>query len=103
MGQKVRKTLAMHVLDGRSVDYEVIEFPDSIHDALGVAEHAGLAPDVVNKSLVVQEVDPATAVPIKSAKPIIIMIAVGSSLDLKKVAGALRVKRVAMARHDEAE
>lgn len=93
----------MHVLESRSVDYDVIEFPDSIHDALGVAEHAGLAPDAVYKTLVVRVVDPATAVPIKSAKPILIMLAAGSSLDLKKAAAGLRVKRVAMARHDEAE
>src|SRR4030042_841053 len=30
----------MHVLDGQHVPYAVIEFPSTIHDALGVAEHA---------------------------------------------------------------
>ncbi len=54
------KTLAMHVLDGRKIDYQVIEFPETIHDALGVAEHAHLLPGLVYKTLVVQVVDPAT-------------------------------------------
>jgi len=97
------KTLAMHVLDGRKVPYQVIEFPDSIHDALGVAAHAGLPPETVYKTLVVQALDPATQVPLRSHKPLLILVAATRTLDPKKVAAALGLKRVGMARQQEAE
>ena len=92
------KTLAMHVLDGRKVPYQVIEFPDSIHDALGVAAHAGLPPETVYKTLVVQALDPASQAPLRSHKPLLILVAATRTLDPKKVAAALGLKRVGMAR-----
>ena len=97
------KTLAMHVLDGRKIDYQVIEFPETIHDALGVAEHAHLPPGQVYKTLVVQVVDPATLAPLRSRKPLLILVGADCTLDPKKVAAALGVKRVAMARQADAE
>ena len=97
------KTLAMHVLDGQHVPYTVIEFPSTIHDALGVAEHAGLSADVVYKTLVVQVIDPATQAPLRSHKPLLILVAANRSLDPKKVAAVLGVKRVGMARQVDAE
>jgi Cys-tRNA(Pro)/Cys-tRNA(Cys) deacylase len=93
----------MHVLDGQHVPYSVIEYPSTIHDALGVAEHAGLSPDEVYKTLVVQVIDPATQAPLRSHKPLLILVAANRSLDPKKVAAALGVKRVGMARQTEAE
>lgn len=100
---KTRKTLAMRVLDGKSIAYEVVEFPDSIHDALGVAEHSGLPAQAVYKTLVAQVVDSATGHPLKSGKPVLIMVAAGRSLDLKKLAAGLGVKKAAMARQADAE
>ena len=97
------KTLAMHVLDGQHVPYAVIEFPSTIHDALGVAEHAGLSPDQVYKTLVVQVIDPASQAPLRSHKPLLILVAATRTLDPKKVAAALGVKRVGMARQADAE
>lgn len=97
------KTLAMHVLDGRKVPYQVIEFPESIHDALSVAAHAGLPPETVYKTLVVQVLDPATQAPLRSHKPLLILVAATRTLDPKKVAAALGLKRVGMARQQEAE
>jgi len=97
------KTLAMHVLDGRKVNYHVIEFPEAIHDALGVAEHAHLPAESVYKTLVVQVVDPATQAPLRSHKPLLILIGANRTLDPKKAAAALGVKRVAMARQADAE
>jgi Cys-tRNA(Pro)/Cys-tRNA(Cys) deacylase len=97
------KTLAMHVLDGRKIEYQVIEFPESIHDALGVAEHARLPAELVYKTLVVQVVDPATQAPLRSRKPLLILVGANRTLDLKKVAAALGVKRVALARQADAE
>jgi Cys-tRNA(Pro)/Cys-tRNA(Cys) deacylase len=97
------KTLAMHVLDGQHVPYSVIEFPSTIQDARGVAEYARLSPDVVYKTLVVQVIDPATQAPLRSHKPLLILVAATRSLDPKKAAAALGVKRVGMARQTEAE
>jgi Cys-tRNA(Pro)/Cys-tRNA(Cys) deacylase len=97
------KTLAMHMLDGRKIGYQVIEFPESIHDALGVAEQANLPPELVYKTLVVRVIDPATQVPLRSHKPLLILVGATRTLDPKKVAAALGVKRVAMARQAEAE
>ena len=93
----------MRVLDGRQVAYQVIEFPDTIHDALGVAEVAHVPPEMVYKTLVVQVLDPATQVPLRSHKPLLILIAATRSLDPKKAAAALGVKRVGMARQADAE
>lgn len=100
---KTHKTLAMRVLAGKSVAYEVVEFPASIHDALGVAEYSGLPAQAVYKTLVAQVLDPATALPLKSSKPVLIMVAAGRSLDLKKLAAGLGVKKAAMARQADAE
>lgn len=97
------KTLAMHVLDGRKVPYQVIEYPESIHEALGVAAHAGLPPEMVYKTLVVQALDTATQAPLRSHKPLLILVAATRTLDPKKVAAALGLKRVAMARQNDAE
>ncbi len=93
----------MHVLDGRKIGYHVIEFPETIHEALGVAEHAHLPPELVYKTLVVQVVDPATRAPLRSRKPLLILVGARRTLDPKKVAAALGVKRVAMARQADAE
>lgn len=101
--KSIAKTLAMHVLDGQHVPYAVIEFPSTIHDALGVAEHAGLSPEQVYKTLVVQVIDPATQAPLRSHKPLLILVAATRTLDPKKVAAALGVKRVGMARQADAE
>ena len=91
------------MLDGRKVPYQVIEFPESIHDALSVAAHAGLPPETVYKTLVVQVLDPATQAPLRSHKPLLILVAATRTLDPKKVAAALGLKRVGMARQQEAE
>jgi Cys-tRNA(Pro)/Cys-tRNA(Cys) deacylase len=97
------KTLAMHVLDGRKIRYQVIEFPETIHDALGVAEHAHLPAESVYKTLVVQVVDPATQAPLRSHKPLLVLVGANRTLDPKKTAAALGVKHVAMARQADAE
>lgn len=93
----------MRLLEGRGVPYQTIVFPETIHDALGVAEHAGLPPPMVYKTLVVQVVDAATGQPSRSAKPCLILVAADRTLDLKKIARGIGVKKVQMARQDEAE
>ncbi len=94
--QVEEKTLAMRILEGQGVPYEVVAFPESIHDALGVAQHAGLPAEQVYKTLVVLADDPAF-------KPMLIMVAANRALDLKKVARAVGARKARMAHHDEAE
>jgi len=93
---RAEKTLAMRVLEGQGVAYELIVYPDTIHDALEVAQHVGLPPEQVYKTLVVQADEPGF-------KPMLIMVAANTSLDLKKVAQAIGAKKVHMARHADAE
>ncbi len=90
------KTLAMRVLEGQGVAYEVISYPDTIHDAAEVAAHVGLPPEGVYKTLVVLADDPGF-------KPMLMLIAASSTLDLKKAAQAVGAKKVHMARHADAE
>lgn len=86
----------MRVLEGQDITYEVIIYPDTIHDAEELAAHVGLPPENVYKTLVVQADDPGF-------KPMLVLVAANSSLDLKKVAQAVGAKKVHMARHTDAE
>ena len=90
------KTLAMRILERRKVRFDVIAFPETIHDALGVAEHAGLPPSHVFKTLVVLPTD-------RRARPLLVLIPGGTTLDLRRAAGHLGVKRLQMASQAEAE
>jgi Cys-tRNA(Pro)/Cys-tRNA(Cys) deacylase len=92
----IPKTLAMRLLDSRGIHYEVISFPGTIHDALGVASHAGLPPSHVFKTLVVLPDEPRS-------RPMLILIPAGSSLDLRRTAELLGLKRLRMATQAEAE
>ena len=65
--KKASKTLTMRVLEGQGVPYIVIEFPESVHDAIGVAKYAGLPQENVYKTLVVRADDPGF-------KPMLVMI-----------------------------
>lgn len=93
---KTEKTLAMRVLEGKGVPYELIVYPDVIHDAAELARHVGLPPENVYKTLVVLADDPGF-------KPMLMMVAANNSLDLKKAAQAVGAKKVHMARHADAE
>jgi Cys-tRNA(Pro)/Cys-tRNA(Cys) deacylase len=90
------KTLAMLALDKQNIAYQVIEFPEEIHDAQGVAEFANLPPEEVYKTLVVQRTSPG-------GRPMLIMVGGDRELNLKKVARAVGEKKVCMAKHVEAE
>jgi Cys-tRNA(Pro)/Cys-tRNA(Cys) deacylase len=90
------KTLAMRILEGRKVRFDVIAFPETIHDALGVAEYAGVQPSLVFKTLVVLAPD-------RGARPMLILIPGGMTLDLRRAAEKLGFKRLQMASQAEAE
>ena len=92
----VEKTLAMKVLEGRKVPYEVVTFPDDLHDAEVIAELLGVSADLVYKTLVVMP-------PAPGQKPLLVMIPANRQLDLKQLAVALNAKKLHMAPHREAE
>ena len=89
------KTQALRLLDRRGVPYQEIVFPETIHDAVGVAAYAGLPPGQVFKTLVVLAEG--------RALPLLILVAGDATLDLKRAAQAVGVKRLAMASQAEAE
>ena len=94
MAKKADKTLAMRVLDGKKVSYEVLTFSPEIHSADGVAEMLDLPPEQVYKTLVV--VRPL-------GKPLLVMVPADQELDLKRLARAVGEKKLKMATHREAE
>lgn len=97
----IKKTLAMRILEDRGISYQVVSFPESIHDGLGVARHAGLPPQMVYKTLVVEGHEEPRRSP--GQRPLLVLLAADRTLDLKKVARAVGVKRVEMASHARAE
>ncbi len=92
MAQKLN---SMRLLEKHSIPYETIEYPDSIKNAVEVAESVGAPAHKVYKTLVVQ--------PMAGGKPVLVMLAADCSLDLKKVAKAAGEKKVKMAPHKDAE
>lgn len=91
----VKKLNSMRLLEQHHVPYEVIEFADTIHDALELAEAVGVPPHMVYKTLVVDTGD--------SKKPLLALVASHRRLDLKKLAAAAGFKKLSMAAHVQAE
>lgn len=91
----VKKLNSMRLLEQHNIPYEVIEFPDTIHDALELAEAVGVPPHMVYKTLVVDTGD--------SKRPLLALIAAHRRLDLKKLAAAAGFKKLTMAPHASAE
>lgn len=89
-----KKTQSMRILDGAGVSYDVIDLPNVVHDAAGVADFAGEPHNRVYKTLVVVR---------EQGKPLLIMIAADRTLNLKMLARAAGEKKLRMAKHAEAE
>jgi Cys-tRNA(Pro)/Cys-tRNA(Cys) deacylase len=96
MTDRPPKTQAMRSLDQMGVAYDLIVFPETIHDARGVADFAGLPYGQVFKTLVVRPPEPR-------GHPALILIPADGSLDLKKTARELKRKKLEMATRAEAE
>ena len=88
------KTLAMRVLDGKKIPYDVAEYPPEIKDAEQVAAAVGQQPASVFKSLVVDRAP---------EKPLLVLVPADRQLDLKKLARAVGAKKLKMATQDRAE
>lgn len=90
------KTQAMRALESKRIPFQVLTYPDDMRDAEEIALLLDLAPEQVFKTLVVLP-------PEGTKKPILTMIPADKHLDLKKLADELKVKKVKMAAHREAE
>lgn len=95
MAKKGNKLNSMRLLEANNIPYEAIEYPDTIKDAVEVAEALGVPEYLVYKTLVVE---PATG-----GKPMLVMIPAAKRLDLKQMAKAAGEKKVQMATHANAE
>ena len=100
MSKPVEKTLGMRALEREGIPYTPFTFPETIHDALGVAKYCGLPPEQVFKTLVVEVPDPGGR---QRPQHVLVLVPGGHSLDLKQAAAGLGVKRVTMARQEIAE
>lgn len=91
------KLNAMRLLEQHNIPYEAITYgdADTFHSAEEVAEMLGAPPHIVYKTLVVE--------PAGGGKPALALVASDRSLDLKKLAAAMGVKKVSMAAHKDAE
>lgn len=92
------KTLAMKLLEGKKVTYEAVAYPTSMRDAEDIAVEFGVPAAQVFKTLVVL---PPDGVP--KAKPMLVMIPADRQLHLKKLAKVVKVKKLKMATHAQAE
>ncbi|MEW5989081.1 MAG: aminoacyl-tRNA deacylase, partial [Chloroflexota bacterium] len=88
------KTLAMKVLEGKKIPYEVLAYPDQLRDAEAIAATLGLPAGQLFKTLVVAR---------PPAKPLLAMVPADRQLNLKKLAAATGDKKLKMATHREAE
>ena len=90
------KPLAVRMLEQRKIAHEVLAFDDAIRSANGVALHTGIAPELVYKTLVLEQDPP-------KGKPYLLMMPATAEVDLKRTAAALGVKKLRMATHRDAE
>ena len=95
----MKKTIAMRLLEGKKVKYEVMPYPAHMRDAEEIASELGISPERLFKTLVVLP----PGITGKAAKPILVMLPANKQLDLKSLAGQLNTKKLKLATHKEAE
>lgn len=95
----IQKTLAMKLLEGKKIPYQVIPYPDSMRDAEEIAVVLDVSAAQLFKTLVVLPPNSSG----RLSKPLLVMMPAHKQLDLKKLAKALDVKKLQMATHREAE
>lgn len=87
MSQEIKKLNSMRFLEAQGVPYEVFTYDESIQDGVGAAEAMGFPPEQVYKTLVVQ---------LKGGEYALVMIAANQTLDLKKFARSIGLKKASM-------
>lgn len=95
----VNKTLAMRLLEGKKVSYEAVSYDASERDAERIAVQLGIPAEQVFKTLVVAAPQDGRS----ASKPLLIIIPANRQLDLKKLARLIKVKKLKMATHQQAE
>lgn len=93
------KTNALRVLDARGIDHRVTEYDarQEFHDAAEVARLVGAVAETVYKTLVVLRDEPGRT------RPLLVLVAADSLVDLKRLAAIVGAKRLRMATQREAE
>jgi len=95
----MEKTIAMKLLDGQRIAYEVTAYPDHMRDAEEIAVELNVPPGQLFKTLVV--LPPGNVG--RAAKPLLVMLPADKQLDLKNLAKAVQAKKLKLATHNEAE
>lgn len=95
MAKKIKKLNSMRLLEANDIPYEVLEYDTSVKDAEEVAEMVGMPAFMVYKTLIVESVNDNSIY--------VVMLASDQQLDLKKMASAAGQKKVALAKHADAE
>jgi Cys-tRNA(Pro)/Cys-tRNA(Cys) deacylase len=90
----MEKTLAMKLLEGRKIEFDIFVYPETERDAEKIAVYLGLTGGEVYKTLVVTR---------PKGKPILFLLAAERRLNLKKLASAIGEKKLALATHAAAE
>lgn len=91
-----QKPLAVRMLEQRKIPHEVFQFDDAIRSAAGVAEHAGVDPALVYKTLVIEG-------ELARGKPYLVMVPAETEVDLKVLAQSLATRKLRMASQRDAE
>jgi Cys-tRNA(Pro)/Cys-tRNA(Cys) deacylase len=86
-------------LEGKRITYQAITYSQELRDAGAIAAEFGVPAGQVFKTLVV----PAPKDAPRSIKPMLVMIPADRQLDLKKLAEVVKLKKLKMASHAEAE
>jgi Cys-tRNA(Pro)/Cys-tRNA(Cys) deacylase len=82
-------------LHSKSIPYAAFELPPGKHSALEAAALIGVAPTIVFKTIVVRREG--------SRRHLLVLVAAGQSVDLKRVAAVLSAKKVHLPTEAEAE
>jgi Cys-tRNA(Pro)/Cys-tRNA(Cys) deacylase len=95
MGLVPRSNNVTRALDAKRIPYSVLELPPEKHSAMEVAELLDVDPSVVYKTIVIRRES--------SKRNLLVLIAAGESVDLKRVASFLGEKKVHLPTEREAE
>ncbi len=92
------KNNVTRLLDSKKVRYQVYtyDYDAGVHSAVEVAAAIGLPPEQVFKTLVVLPEEP-------NRKPMLVIVPGPDTLDLRGFAKAVKLKKVKMATHQQAE
>lgn len=92
---KEPKLHSLRLLRSKSLPYQIYHYPETLTDAPGVADHLGITGHNMYKTLVACGSD--------QTKPLIALIPISETLNLKELASIIQQKRVRMFTQEKAE